>query len=358
LDFDQTLEAGDAASLPIGLGLEVGGVGLELSLGLSLDRTVAFTQETGVFQNGELFTLAKYDKDALIPDLNPSTADDLLDLASIGFKGIADHAAQAFSVVTSPLTSGLNTLRSLFTAQLDFDGTNEPPFDPALVSFHYQPIPGPVALLQFPWSVTGAADRPHYGIGGFHQFVPDGRILAVPATLTIFYEESEVVGVDKTSLAIYRWDRDQNDWVFIGGVDDPASDTVKATVDRFGLYTAAPPMPGGTITFTAQSTTAGDQFNPHTIVTYTSGPLVMNNGQGVPDGMLYTVAASAPGTIFSPFGTVTSTDQDPATDGTQVSAHGGVIQFTVDYPAAAGSASAIAFSTTGTARGLQTLPLQ
>jgi hypothetical protein len=48
---------------------------------------------------------------------------------------------------------------------------------------------------------------------------------------------------------------------------------------------------------------------------------------------------------------VAGTDADPLTDGFQVAAHNGVITFTVDYPFASPTVTAVAFATQGTAYG-------
>jgi hypothetical protein len=68
--------------------------------------------------------------------------------------------------------------------------------------------------------------------------------------------------------------------------------------------------------------------------TATSGPLVMNNGQPVADGTLYTVRSVAPGSSeLNDYGTVLTADEDPTRDGVQVSSQGGVIRFEIQYPA-------------------------
>jgi hypothetical protein len=157
--------------------------------------------------------------------------------------------------------------------------------------------------------------------------------------------------MDKSTLGIYRWNDQREDWDYVGGTNDPVADTITVTVDRLGLYTAAPPMPAGAIALTGQATPSGSGPNAHVTVAYTSTPLAMNTGQPVPDGTLFTVMGVPTGGDAVAIGTVAEADQDPATDGVQVAAHGGVIQFTVDYPFSAGQVSAVAFATGGTAYG-------
>ena len=76
------------------------------------------------------------------------------------------------------------------------------------------------------------------------------------------------------------------------------------------------------------------------------------------DGTLYTVLPAAADSSLLPFGAVTTPDEDPGTPGIQVSAHGGVLQFTVDYPVANGVALVIAASREGTALASKVLPLR
>ena len=94
-----------------------------------------------------------------------------------------------------------------------------------------------------------------------------------------------------------------------------------------------------------------------TTVTVTSTNLRLNNGQPVPDGTMFTVRMSTPDSSSKavPFGTILSADEDPLTNGVQVSAHSGAIQFTAELPGTSGSASAFAHSVAGTAVGRQAI---
>src|SRR5678815_5473407 len=83
-----------------------------------------------------------------------------------------------------------------------------------------------------PSNTAGAAAEPHYGIGGFHQFTPQDRMLASPATLVIDYKDDDVQGLDESSLAIYAWNGTSKDWDFVGGTRDPAANTVTTTINQ------------------------------------------------------------------------------------------------------------------------------
>jgi hypothetical protein len=362
VDYEVIEEVGDPYSLAWGGAASVLGVGADIKASIAFDRSVAYTTQKGRVVNGELFPLATYVKDDLIP--SPSATgrvDDLEDILGTTLGGLRTAVGDAIDVVAQKLTGGQQEIRSRHTAALSFNGDNQPGLTEGinLSSFSFDALPpGVRPISHSPADIAWAPDQPHYGIGGYHQFAPDGLVLVNPATLTFFYKIDEVVGIDERTLAIYRWDRDAADWVFLGGTPDPVGHTVSVAVDRLGLYTVGTPMPSGRIVFTAQAQDAGDALNPHTIVTYTSGPLTRNTGQPVPNGTVYTVAGARVGTTYIPFGTVLSTDVDPATAGVQVASAGGVITFVVDYPAASGEAVPIALSREGTAAATSPLAIR
>jgi hypothetical protein len=355
-DFDVTVEDGVATALPFTLAGTLFGVGAKFTTNASLDKAIVWTAAKGKVRKGKFYPTESYLRDALIPS-PVSTTDGLKTLAEAAFGQFSNAFAAAFDVVQHPIVAGLNELISRHTAQLLFDGTNEAPLDVALVSFTYTPTTeGP--LVHRPKDVTGRGDRPHYGIGGFHHFQPDDHVLASPGTLTIFYKDDEAASLDESSMAVYRWNNQRSDWDHLGGVVDTAANTVRVTVDRFGLYTAAPKMPAGFVTFTAESTPGGDAQSPHTTVRYTSAPVRTNTGQVVPDGTMFTVYGAQASNTLAAFGTVTTADEDAAVAGVQVSSHGGTIRFVVDYPAATGVALPFAYSQDGTAISKDPLPLR
>jgi hypothetical protein len=238
------------------------------------------------------------------------------------------------------------------------DGTKEPaPFDAGILSYSFRPIDGPVREARYrPADTAGPAGNPHYGIGWFHHFTPDGYTLATPTQLVLDYTDDEVAGIDESSLAIYAWNSSTADWNFIGGTVDPVANTVTTTVQTFRLYTLAPAMPARTIPLTAVDrglSGGGDQQVRRFMVT--SGPLVMNNGQPIPDGTQYTirpVVADASEPV--PYGTVLTPDANPSRDQIQVQAQGGVISFEMEYPSPDGAylpGRVVVYSTSGTAVG-------
>jgi hypothetical protein len=89
--------------------------------------------------------------------------------------------------------------------------------------------------------------------------------------------------------------------------------------------------------------------------TVTTGPLVTNAGNAVPDGTLYTVQAlAAVSTSQTPYGTITTPDADPVRDGIQVAVVNGTARFEVEYAAPNGffvPGRVALYSAVGTAYG-------
>jgi hypothetical protein len=350
--YTVTTQRGDGVEFPLKINLGAGAK-IELGTGVKFDRSIGFTKESGVIKKGRLYALESYKPDALIPTL-PSDLSDLDEVIQTGLDAASAFADVAISTVKTTVQNGINYIKSNLTAQLAFDGASAGVPEVDLASFHYATIPGPVQPYpQRPADSSGPAGLPHYGIGGFHQFTPQDHVLGSPATLTFFFTESEVAGLDKNTLGLYQWDQQRGDWTYLGGTVDPVNDTITTTVNTLGLYTAAPPMPSGTIAFTSQSQSTGDATNPHTIMTFTSGQVAMNTGQTVPDGTEFTVGTYVPGNTGQALGTITTPDADPDTPGVQVVSSAGAIQFAVDIPASAGSVQLLVFPHGGTALGHQ-----
>ena len=212
-----------------------------------------------------------------------------------------------------------------------------------------------------PSDTAGAPGKPHYGVGGFHQLTPEGKVLGAPASLVIDYQDSELDGIDESSLAIFAWNATTRDWDLVGGTLDPVSNTVSTTITTFRLYTlGAKRMPAKEIALTfgdlGATGTDGDMVQRFSV---TGTALTTNTGEGVPDGTLYTIKSvvGAAATTLD-YGTIVATDADPAREGIQVASSGGTISFTVEYPSPFGfytPGRAAVFSVIGTAFGETTL---
>jgi hypothetical protein len=261
-------------------------------------------------------------------------------------------------VVVTVVGNAVTQLQSHFTATLNIDGTKEPaPFDAGLLSYRYRPLDGPVKDARLmPSDTAGPAVGPHYGVGGFHHFSPDGYHLAVPTPLVIDYKDEDIAGLDESTFALYAWDETTKDWAYVGGVLDAGANTITAPIDTFRLYTVAPAMPARTVALAVTQQTANGSGDAQTLhFRVSSGPLVMNNGQPVPDGTLFSVrSVAADSGSLALYGDILTADADAGRENVQVASHGGVIEFDVEYPApndAYVPAKVVVYSVAGTAFG-------
>jgi hypothetical protein len=117
----------------------------------------------------------------------------------------------------------------------------------------------------------------------------------------------------------------------MGGVVDPAANTVTVMIDTLRLYTIGAPMPAGDIVLTAE---AGDFVDQTVTFTVTSDVLRLNNGQPLPDGTLFSVRNMFEGgTSAEVYGELLASDADSTLENVQVASSGGQITFQVRYPA-------------------------
>ncbi len=320
---------------PIGLTIKGLVVKAGLSAGVKADAKIGYTREKGAVVEGRSYALEQYPR-ALFPAQPELNLWDSIETPWRALLGsfsaeISDQAAQ----VTR--SGGLVTLQSTNTATITINGATEPAdFTATLFSWKYRSIDEPVRdLLQQPGDAAGIAGLPHYGIGGFHALGPDEHVLAVPTNLTIDWRDPDIVGLDEQTFAMYRWNELRRDWDYVGGLLNTASNTVTASIQRFGLYTLGAPMPAGTISMTVTDLgLAGDGPTAVQRFRVTSAPLALNTGAQVPDGAGFTVRPVAgQGTNPAPYGTVLTSDADAQRAGTQVAAAGGVITFEVEFPA-------------------------
>jgi hypothetical protein len=156
-----------------------------------------------------------------------------------------------------------------------------------------------------------------YGIGGFHQFEPLNTALLDSMTLTLTYDESEIVGFDEQDLAVYYEDKGNHRFVYVGGVVNPDSNWVTVEVDTLLMYTLAPKLPFGDIELVAAQDTLAADGVASTVVTTT--PMLNNDGSVVVDGALFTVNTTN--------GSISEADLDVEMPGIQVASLGGVVNF-------------------------------
>ena len=193
-----------------------------------------------------------------------------------------------------------------------------------------------------------------YGIGGFYQFEPNGRLIADSAVLTINYFDEELTvilpdsseyTIDELKLRMYAEDKSNNKWVYIGGVVDPVNNTVTARIDSLGTFTLAPFIPDGEIILTANPDTIRVEISNSTNVS--SGIIYYNTGEVIDDGELFTIQTSK--------GKINTPDSNSEIDGIQVISSGGVISFEYLSDSISGIAYLKATSRMGGAAGMTTV---
>jgi hypothetical protein len=271
---------------------------------------------------------------------------------------VGDSTRSSFDqVVTNEAELTISTTHSshlTLSNRTDYDSVTGP------LSFHFEGQSGPFQPYHYkPGDITGSADKPHYGVGGFHEYYPVRHILTESAVLTIDYENSEIAESEEGTLAIYRWNMEERDWDYIGGELNIADNTVTTEITQLGGYTLAPSMPTGSVEWEEPQVY---QVGQDIRVSLTTMPLSMNNGDPVPDGMIFHVISAFPyaytpeGTM--PFGEILTNDAQPDVEGNQVVVENGQVQLELGYPESIStSARIILFSDIGTAMGDEVISL-
>lgn len=182
--------------------------------------------------------------------------------------------------------------------------------------------------------------RLDYGVGGIYHFTGTDTILDVPATLTIGYADSEVVGMDESRLAIYYWDGAHQEWILQGGAVDTLGNTVTTTIDTLRLYAIAPVVPTGDFGLNADPDSL--PADGSSLATVTSDLIHYNNGDVVDDGTIFSV--------FTSVGEVTTADLDTIA-GVQLPSTDGRIAFEIRAPEVGWPGELQALSLDGEASG-------
>jgi hypothetical protein len=208
--------------------------------------------------------------------------------------------------------------------------------------------------LVIPEYVKSSATRIHkldYGIGGFYQFEPyntsvgDHEVYVLinyfDDELTVMLPDSSIHNINESDLRMYREDKENNRWVFIGGNVDTVNNTVKARIDAFGTFTLAPFVPSGDILLSASPDTIDLNLGDTSIIT--SASIYYNTETMVADGELFTLKASR--------GTFSGTEANPDSAVIQVAALNGKIEAMYQADGLSGSVVIIAESQMGDASG-------
>jgi hypothetical protein len=180
-----------------------------------------------------------------------------------------------------------------------------------------------------------------YGIGGFYQFEPYDIQLLDTCWMTIVYAQEDLGNHDETSLAMFWEDKQNRQWVHIGGIVDTINNTVTAPVTHLALFTLAPALPYGTFGLNAiPDSLYSDGIS---VAVITSDTIFNNTLVPVMDGEMFTVTATS-GDIITP-------DADNVIEGVQVLALDNKITFELKATLVSGEAIVTAQSARGSARG-------
>lgn len=186
----------------------------------------------------------------------------------------------------------------------------------------------------------------HYGIGGFYQFEAPSAAWNEAPVLTIKYLDSELDGIDETTLKMY-WEDEQGGWHMLNSVAVPDSNLVRAAIPYFTTYTLAPNLPNGVIGLSATpDSLMADGFATAQV---SSATLYHNDGSIVADGTQYTVQTNR--------GQFLTADVNPLLSGLQIAASGGSLQFTVQADSIPVPIVITVSSVAGYAAGTISLPL-
>jgi PKD repeat protein len=353
--YSESIEKGNGISLPIGFDVSLLGEGAKAGVEVSADHSLSFTLASGVLKNHKHYKLEDYP--ATLLTLNG--ASDVLSMYAAALSSTSNTSDSFRAVQKTPPTGGSGSIKSAGSAELKPANQTDYEAVTGLLSFDFTPVAGPVRTRPYrPADVFGPADKPHYGLGGFHQFVPFDLPLSTPAPLILDYHDDELIpGVDENTIALYEWNKDRSDWDPVPATRNTATNTVQTTITKLGLFTLGPAMPAGDISWSVDSTT---DLNPNTPearrhVVFVSSPVAMNNGSSTPAGTMYHVistSAAASMQNYSYVGTVTTPDLRPDLDGAQIAVGAdGRLRIEVDYPAGIRSIQLMTFSDTGTAYG-------
>lgn len=179
-----------------------------------------------------------------------------------------------------------------------------------------------------------------YGVSGMLQLTPGTNAFPGTATLVMLYSDEQITGLNEADLQIYRLPDATNQWQFVGGIVNLASNSVTTVISNFGTYAIAPPMPSGGVIL--QATNLNLVANGTNELVLVATNLLLNTGI-VNDDWFFTVQATG----------IDLLDIDVSTNwpGVQVVSSNGVLQLRLRAPVGGTYASVSVSSIAGDARG-------
>jgi len=343
-------------SLSISAGL-VAKFGVSGAYSDEYNRLTEFVSERGVWYGGSLYVFEDYNADAryhltgqgssVIP-VNAANVSDVDDGPQDWINTIGAALEQLFTQIVENIQAGIETViqygDSIITIGADALAGVVDEFGNAITEITVTITDALDWLNPF---TKGPLDGPFFGIGGFYVMEPDGAVLQTPSTLELAYTDDEIVGWDESTLAVYRYDKGTEEWVYVGGVVDAGNNKVTADITVLGTYTLAADFPYDDV----QVTLTPDSINADGVTTASAetDEIMMNNGQPVADGTLATVSTT--------LGTIQEADADGNTEGLQLTTAGGTVQFTVVSAPYGGDALVSVRTVEGLAQGSAELEL-
>ena len=370
---DQVNEGGFNIDIDVGAAI----VRATFGAGFNFTEVNQYPKETGLFYNWQLYPLESYEyltnndgfsarpilqdivsesasyivneiKQNLIPPIFrkinvwPFRRKSILNLYPIGPESRASFIH--FADTTAITLEGIDSLDVVYW---DWYGTGE-----NTKSSLKSTDPSQLIIPEYIKKSAVEIHKMDYGIGGFYQFEPyntsvgDHEVSIIinyfDDELTVMLPDSSIHNITETDLRMYREDKENNRWVFIGGVVDTENNTVRARIDAFGTFTLAPFVPSGEILLSASPDTIDLDLGDTS--TITSAPIYYNTELMVADGELFTLKASR--------GTFSGTDADPERPDFQVAAANGKIEAVFKADVLSGDVVIIAESLMGDAAGV------
>ncbi|MEW6558205.1 MAG: hypothetical protein AB1349_12800, partial [Elusimicrobiota bacterium] len=132
-------------------------------------------------------------------------------------------------------------------------------------------------------------------VGSIYDIQPTSTTFYPSATLTLFYDETQLNGIDETTLDIFRYNPDTGNWTALGATLDTVNNKLAIAIDKISIYTIATInavfvlTPVSQIDFVKPTFTVYLTINPEktddmTITAFSSEKLLSANTEVIPHG--------------------------------------------------------------------------
>ena len=338
--FEEELKEGDNAEFKLPLLPKAG-----LSFApLAVDRTSTRLAARGIVFDGEAFVTEDYSRLATpLPDIGNLVVNTLQEQLNKWDGELGDKFKQGIEETQSVAGKVHRATKAVF---------GPTPDDASLSSFPAEPAAPNGAPYRGNSDVVPAG-KPRYGIGDFYSLTSETPPSA-PIDVAITYTDAEIVGLDESTIGLFKWNSAIADWTPLPSVLDAQANRVTASVTTTGLFTLGVRMPAGKLAWQGSNwLVTGSGAGVRTSVTAVATGLRANVGAALPAGTLVHVdlpdIADADITYVTP-------DAAPAMPGMQVAAAAdGSVSVTVSVRGTRGRITIVGFSDIGTAFGQATV---